>query len=104
MLKSTHIDINVMAAIVAQTGAMVNSLGSLLYMKEEHQKTLVDIGVLRFPDLDNPYFKVSDSPSFASYGCTTDYRFLGLSYQACGLVTIRACPRCSAGQERYRRR
>ncbi|KAI0654173.1 hypothetical protein C8Q70DRAFT_937231 [Cubamyces menziesii] len=58
VLKGTHIDINVMAAIVAQTGAMVNSLGSLLYMKEEHQKTLVDIGVLRFPDLDNPYFKV----------------------------------------------
>ncbi|KAI0330041.1 hypothetical protein GY45DRAFT_795182 [Cubamyces sp. BRFM 1775] len=58
VLKSTHIDINVMGAIVAQTGAMVNSIGSLLYMKEEHRKTLVDIGVLRFPDLDNPFFKV----------------------------------------------
>ncbi|KAI0329992.1 hypothetical protein GY45DRAFT_1251649 [Cubamyces sp. BRFM 1775] len=58
VLLSTHIDIKVMADIVAQTGAMVKSFGSVLYEKEEHQKTIVDIGVLRFPDLDNPYFKV----------------------------------------------
>ena len=59
VLLSTNIDIKVMADIVAQTGAMVKSFGSVLYEKEEHQKTIVDIGVLRFPDLDNPYFKVS---------------------------------------------
>ena len=28
---------------------------------EYHQQTLVDIGVLRFPDLENPYFKVSEA-------------------------------------------
>ncbi|KAH9886198.1 hypothetical protein C8Q73DRAFT_282765 [Cubamyces lactineus] len=58
ILLSTRIDIKVMAAIVAQTGAMVKSFGSVLYEKEIHQKTIVDIGVLRFPDLDHPYFKV----------------------------------------------
>ena len=59
VLLSTNIDIEVMADIVAQTGAMVKSFGSVLYEKEIHQKTIVDIGVLRFPDIDNPYFKAS---------------------------------------------
>lgn len=58
VLNSTKIDINVLANIVAQTGAAVDSFESF-FAKEEHQEqTLVDIGVLRFPDIDHPYFKV----------------------------------------------
>jgi len=52
------IDINVMANIVAQTGATITGLETLIYKKEHHEKTIVDIGVLRFPDPDHPYFKV----------------------------------------------
>ena len=59
VLRSTHIDIEVMGKIVAQTGAAITSFATLLYKKELHEKTLVDIGVLRFPDFLNPFFKVS---------------------------------------------
>lgn len=53
------INIKVMAEIVAQTGATVDSVAALIHKIEHHEKTLVDIGVLRFPDPDHPYFKVS---------------------------------------------
>ncbi|GAB1312313.1 hypothetical protein MFIFM68171_02523 [Madurella fahalii] len=56
--KSTQIDITVLANIVAQTGATIDSLETVFYKKESHDKTLVDIGVLRFPDTKNPHFKV----------------------------------------------
>ncbi|KAJ7336331.1 hypothetical protein DFH08DRAFT_706404 [Mycena albidolilacea] len=58
ILDSTMIDIKVMAEIVAQTGATVDSVAALIHKIEHHEKTLVDIGVLRFPDPDHPYFKV----------------------------------------------
>ncbi|KAI0768290.1 hypothetical protein BD413DRAFT_565130 [Trametes elegans] len=58
VLESTSIDINVVGRIVAQTGATVRSFETLFYKKEQHQKTLVDIGILRFPDIDRPYFQV----------------------------------------------
>jgi hypothetical protein len=58
-LDATKIDIDVLAKIVAQTGATVDSFETLLYKKEKHEKTMVDIGILRFPDIDHPYFKVS---------------------------------------------
>ncbi|KAL6300015.1 hypothetical protein BKA93DRAFT_741383 [Sparassis latifolia] len=58
VLNSTKIDIDVMGSIVAQTAATVVSLETLIYKQESHSKTLVDIGVLRYPDPDHPYFKV----------------------------------------------
>ncbi|KAJ7083765.1 hypothetical protein C8R44DRAFT_753330 [Mycena epipterygia] len=58
VLKSTSIDIKVMANIFTQTGATVNSFPALIYKNESHKKTLVDIGVLRFPDIDHPHFKL----------------------------------------------
>lgn len=59
VLQSTKIDVNCMAEIVAQTGATVDSFESFFYKEEEHQKTVVDVGVLRFPDIEHPYFKVT---------------------------------------------
>jgi hypothetical protein len=56
--KSTAIDIKVMANIVAQTGATIDSFPTAFYKNEYHEKTMVDIGVLRFPDIDHPHFKV----------------------------------------------
>ncbi|KDR77777.1 hypothetical protein GALMADRAFT_65750, partial [Galerina marginata CBS 339.88] len=44
--------------IVAQTGATVDSFESFFAKTEKHEKTIVDIGVLRFPDQDHPYFQV----------------------------------------------
>ncbi|KAJ3559794.1 hypothetical protein NP233_g11175 [Leucocoprinus birnbaumii] len=58
ILKATKIDIKVLAEIVAQTGATVDSFEAFFYKNEHHEKGLIDIGVLRFPDIDNPYFKV----------------------------------------------
>ncbi|KAJ7915222.1 hypothetical protein B0H13DRAFT_2324595 [Mycena leptocephala] len=58
VLKSTAIDIKVMAHIVAQTGATIDSFPALIYKNEYHEKTMVDIGVLRFPDIDHPHFKL----------------------------------------------
>ncbi|KAI0768292.1 hypothetical protein BD413DRAFT_614614 [Trametes elegans] len=63
VLDSTRIDINVMGKIVAQTGATVTGVDTLFYKKEEHSKTIVDIGVLRFPDVDRPYFKACSTPT-----------------------------------------
>ncbi|KAJ6457703.1 hypothetical protein C8R45DRAFT_1110451 [Mycena sanguinolenta] len=58
VLKSTQIDIKVMASIVAQTGATIDSFPAVFYKNEYHEKTMVDIGVLRFPDIEHPYFKL----------------------------------------------
>ncbi|QGI59999.1 hypothetical protein CEK26_003978 [Fusarium fujikuroi] len=58
VLNSTKIDINVLGRIVAQSGATVDSFESFFHKTEEHTKTVIDIGVLRYPDIDNPYFKI----------------------------------------------
>ncbi|RKK71294.1 hypothetical protein BFJ69_g11142 [Fusarium oxysporum] len=58
VLNSTKIDVNVLANIVARTGATVDSFESFFAKDEHHEQTLIDIGVLRFPDLDRPYFKL----------------------------------------------
>jgi hypothetical protein len=58
VLDDTKIDIKVLAQIVAQTGATVDSFETFFYKSEHHEKTIIDIGVLRFPDIEKPYFKV----------------------------------------------
>ncbi|KDR77776.1 hypothetical protein GALMADRAFT_210023 [Galerina marginata CBS 339.88] len=58
VLDSTKIDIHVLGEIVAQTGATVDSFETFFGKKERHEKTIVDIGVLRFPDQDRPHFQV----------------------------------------------
>ncbi|KAI0041701.1 hypothetical protein FA95DRAFT_1565114 [Auriscalpium vulgare] len=58
VLKSTTIDIKVMARIVAQTGATIRSLPDLVHENERHEKTMVDIGVLEFPSTERPYLQV----------------------------------------------
>lgn len=56
--KSTNIDINVLAKIVAASGAAVDSFEAFFFKSEHHSQKVLEIGVLRFPDLDNPFFKV----------------------------------------------
>ena len=57
--EATKIDIKVVAKIVAQTGATVKGFLSLFKNEEYHERVLVDIGVLRFPDPSHPFIKVS---------------------------------------------
>ncbi|KLO05173.1 hypothetical protein SCHPADRAFT_947134 [Schizopora paradoxa] len=58
VLKSTKIDIKVLADIVATTGAVIEDIATFIRRNEYHEKTVVDIGVLRYPDIEHPYFKV----------------------------------------------
>ncbi|KAJ7234292.1 hypothetical protein C8J57DRAFT_1729207 [Mycena rebaudengoi] len=58
VLKSTAIDIKVLGNIVTQTGATIDSFPALIYKNEYHEKPMVDIGVLRFPDIGHPHFKL----------------------------------------------
>ncbi|KAM6483082.1 hypothetical protein HDV62DRAFT_360101 [Trichoderma sp. SZMC 28011] len=47
-----------MAKIVAQIGAILENFETLFAKDEYHEQALIDINVLRFPDVDQPYFKV----------------------------------------------
>lgn len=53
--------------MVAGTGANIGNYRNLIRQKEWKSQVVIDIGVLRFPDLGNPFFKVSsDSHSLHS--------------------------------------
>ncbi|KAJ6568538.1 hypothetical protein B0H19DRAFT_1065364 [Mycena capillaripes] len=58
VLKSSRINIGVMGNIVALTGATIDSFPPAIYKNEYHEKTLVDIDVLCFPDIEHPHFKL----------------------------------------------
>ncbi len=53
---SGKIDIKVLADIVATTGAAIDSFETFFAKNEHHEKTVVDIGVLRYPDIDQLRF------------------------------------------------
>ena len=67
VLNSTQIDSKVMADIVAQTGATITSFEDFFFKQEEHSKDIVDIGVLRYPDIDRPYFQVGYSSTGSAF-------------------------------------
>ncbi|KAK4220505.1 hypothetical protein QBC38DRAFT_514001 [Podospora fimiseda] len=54
-----EIDIHVLGEIVAQTGATITGFLDFFHKEERHELKVLDIGVLRFPDIDHPYFKMS---------------------------------------------
>ncbi|BBN10741.1 hypothetical protein MPTK1_5g06020 [Marchantia polymorpha subsp. ruderalis] len=58
VLQQTRIDIGILAKIVASSGAAVESFETFWAKREKHEQTLVEIGVLRFPDRTHPYFKL----------------------------------------------
>ena len=63
VLMSTKIDMKVMSDIVAQSGATITNFFNFWVKTEKHSQTVLDVGVLRFPDIDNPYFKVRYFPT-----------------------------------------
>ncbi|KAL6797094.1 hypothetical protein J3E68DRAFT_426614 [Trichoderma sp. SZMC 28012] len=58
VLNSTRIDVEVLAKIVAQIGAILDNFENFFAKGEYHEQALMDIRVLRFPDVDQPYFKI----------------------------------------------
>ena len=48
-----------MADLAASSGAKIDGVGSLLFKKTIHVKTIYDYAFLRFPDVKRPYFKIS---------------------------------------------
>ncbi|KER00912.1 hypothetical protein AUEXF2481DRAFT_25191 [Aureobasidium subglaciale EXF-2481] len=70
ILDSTKIDIKVLGRIVAQTGATVDSLEAFFSKEQVETQTMVDIGILRYPDIDNPYFRIHRIQLTATSDCT----------------------------------
>jgi len=58
ILDDTKIDLEVFALLMSKTGATVKSLNSLFAAKEYNERTMIDISILRFPDIEHPYFRV----------------------------------------------
>ena len=59
------------ARFISATGVALNKLETSDYVsREKHFRKVVDIGVLRFPDLDHPYFKVYRLSLKAYRDCT----------------------------------
>lgn len=58
VLASMKADIGWCEWMVCKTGSEIKSFWEILAKSERIDKTLVDIGVLRYPTKVNPYFKV----------------------------------------------
>ena len=58
VLGRTNIDIEELAKLIGHTGAAITNLLTMLYGHKELEREVVDIGILRFPDIENPYFRV----------------------------------------------
>ncbi|KAF9552335.1 hypothetical protein CPC08DRAFT_647013 [Agrocybe pediades] len=58
VLKHHALDITDVADIVAQTGATVDSFTSFFAKTERHEKVISDVGIIRFPYHNRPYFQV----------------------------------------------
>jgi hypothetical protein len=59
-MMSTKLDMEVLGKIAALAGATIDNLRSLFARDDYYEKTVVDIAVLRFPDVEEPYFKVCE--------------------------------------------
>ncbi|KAI1496745.1 hypothetical protein F5X99DRAFT_413778 [Biscogniauxia marginata] len=69
IIATTPTPITSLAEIVAWSGATIAGFESAFYKTERHEKTVVYIGILRFPDLHAPIFQ-------------------GIPHQTQGIVTV----------------
>ncbi|CAE1272722.1 unnamed protein product [Acanthosepion pharaonis] len=58
IINDAHIDIEFLAEVMTETGVYVKSLESFFFDKVKEVIQEVDISILRFPDIENPYFLV----------------------------------------------
>jgi len=82
--KDTKINIKELANIVAWTGATVTNFWNFFAKSEYHSKTVLDIGVLRYPSPNEPYFKVYRLQVTAFSDCT---RILGYQKDTNGITS-----------------
>lgn len=68
-MVSTKIDAEVLGKIAAQAGDAIRNFESSFKRDEYHEKTVLDIRVLRFPDLEQPDFKVCELKSCLYIPC-----------------------------------
>ncbi|CAI9724080.1 Hypothetical predicted protein [Octopus vulgaris] len=65
VLAATKIDIVDFANFVAATGAALDSLAALFVKRDYAERSVVDLGIIRYPDLDHPFFKLFRIQLFA---------------------------------------
>ncbi|KAH7404622.1 hypothetical protein KP509_15G034900 [Ceratopteris richardii] len=58
ILDDTNIDIDLCARIVAATGARIESFPTIFYKENKVEGEVLDIAVLRYPDIHEPLFKI----------------------------------------------
>ncbi|EPS45517.1 hypothetical protein H072_439 [Dactylellina haptotyla CBS 200.50] len=58
VLNSLNFDKNVVARMVAESGATVRNFETFFSANEHEEKTVLEVAVLRYPDLDHPYLKL----------------------------------------------
>jgi len=58
ILRYSKIELDIVAQIVAATGIAIQNIFNHFFGTDYREKTLIDIGFIRYPDIDNPYFKV----------------------------------------------
>ena len=54
--------VNYVATLVSQPWSFVESYNPLFSNRGEFEDDIVDVNVVRFPDFEHPYFKVSPLP------------------------------------------
>jgi len=58
VLAATKINIEDYGNIVAATDAAIENFETIFLKQKEVKRSIVDVGVLRYPDIDNPFFKL----------------------------------------------
>lgn len=58
VLQDTRIDTNELGRLIATTGARLQNILDVIAREEYVERNVIDIGILRFPDIDKPYIKV----------------------------------------------
>ncbi|KAJ4490561.1 hypothetical protein J3R30DRAFT_3399876 [Lentinula aciculospora] len=68
--NDSKLDIDSLAKIVAWSGATVTNFVDFWSKHERHERTLLEVGVMRYPTIAKPYFKVYRIRLFAWSDCT----------------------------------
>ncbi|KAJ7466178.1 hypothetical protein B0H11DRAFT_2284643 [Mycena galericulata] len=66
----SHIDVESLAKIVAWSGATVTNFVNVFSKHERHERRMLEVGVMRFPSIANPYFKIYRIQIFAWSDCS----------------------------------
>ncbi|KAF8144732.1 hypothetical protein K438DRAFT_2101479 [Mycena galopus ATCC 62051] len=68
--NDSKLDIGSLAKIVAWSGATVTNFVDFWTKHERHERRMLEIGVMRYPTIANPYFKIYRIQLYAWSDCT----------------------------------